>query len=50
MVTKGVPPGPLDIPLTPEGPAADPGTAPPAASGGASGSQGGGPEQKREKE
>ena len=49
-VTKGVPPRPVDIPLTTEGPAADPGTAPPAASGGASGSQGGGPEQKGEKE
>ena len=44
-VTKGVPPGPVDIPLTTEGPAADPGSVPPAASGGASGLQGGGPEE-----
>ena len=49
-VTKGVPPGPVDSPLTTEGPAADPGTASPATSGGASGSQGGGPKEKGERE
>ena len=48
-VTKGVPPGPVDSPST-GGPGADPGNVPPAASGGASGSLGGGPEEKGERE